>query len=65
MKNALISWALALVILTGLAACGSDEKEPETVVEATPAEQAPAEEQAASDEEAAGDDGETQVVVEE
>jgi thiol:disulfide interchange protein DsbA len=65
MKNALISWALALLILTGLAACGSDEKEPEAVVEATPAEQAPAEEQAAAEEEAAGDDGETQVVVEE
>ncbi len=65
MKNAWISWALALLMLTGLAACGSDEKEPEAVVEATPAEQAPTDEQAASDEEAAGDDGETQVVVEE
>jgi thiol:disulfide interchange protein DsbA len=65
MKNALISWALALLILAGLAACGSGEQEPEAAVEATPAEQAAVEEEAATDEEAAGDEGETQVVVEE
>jgi len=65
MKNALISGALALLILTGLAACGSGEKEPEAAVEAAPAEQAPAEEQAAAEEEATGVEGDTQVVVEE
>ena len=65
MKNVLMSWALALFILTGLAACGSGDKEPEPVVEATPAEEAPAEEQAAAQEETADDDTETQVVVEE
>ena len=65
MKNALISWALALLILAGLAACGSGEQEPEAAVEATPAEQAAVEEETATDEEAVGDEGETQVVVEE
>ena len=65
MKNALIGWALALLIMAGLAACGSGEQEPEAAVEATPAEQVPAEEQAATEEEPAGDEGETQVIVEE
>ncbi len=65
MKNALMSWALALFILAGLAACGGGEKEPEAVVETTPAEEAPAEEQATTEEEAADDETETQVVVEE
>jgi thiol:disulfide interchange protein DsbA len=65
MKNVMMSWALALFILTGLAACGSDDKEPETAVEATPAEEAPAEEQVATEEETADDETETQVVVEE
>ncbi len=65
MKNALISWALALLILAGLAACGSGEQEPEAAVEATPAEQVPAEEQATTEEEPAADEGETQVIVEE
>ncbi len=57
--------ALALLILIGLAACGSGDKEPEAAVEATPAEQAPAEEPAVTEEQAAADEGETQVVVEE
>ncbi|HSM30068.1 MAG TPA: thiol:disulfide interchange protein DsbA/DsbL [Woeseiaceae bacterium] len=67
MKNALIIGALALLMLIGFTACGGADKEPETAVEATPAdEQAPAaDEQAAADEEAAGEDDVTQVVVEE
>jgi thiol:disulfide interchange protein DsbA len=65
MKNVLISWALALFILTGLAACGSGDKEPEAAVEATPAEEAPAEERAVAQEEAIDDETQTQVVVEE
>ena len=67
MKNALIIGALALLMLIGFTACGGADKEPETAVEATPAdEQAPAaDEKAAADEEAAGEDDVTQVVVEE
>ena len=65
MKNALMSWALALLILTGLAACGSGEQEPAAAVEAPPAEEASADEQAATEEEVTADEGETQVVVEE
>ena len=65
MKNAWMSWALALLIVAGLAACGSGDKEPETTVEATPVEQAPTEEEAVTEEEAAATDDETQVVVEE
>ena len=65
MKNALINGALALLILVGLAACGSGEQETETTVEALPAEEAPAEEPVAADEEAATEEDSTQVVVEE
>ena len=65
MKNALIIGALALLMLIGVTACGGADKEPETTVETTPAEeQLPADEQAA-DELAAGEDDSTQVVVEE
>jgi len=65
MKNALIIGALALLMLVGFTACGGADKEPETTVETTPAEeQLPADEQAA-DELAAGEDDSTQVVVEE
>ena len=42
MKNALMTWALALFMLIGVAACSSGDKEPEAAVEATPAEPAPA-----------------------
>jgi len=65
MKNALITWALALFMMIGLAACGSGDKEPEAAVEATPAEQAPAEEEVAADEAPADEEDSTQVVVEE
>ena len=65
MKNALITWALALFMLIALAACGSGDKEPEAAVEATPAEQAPAEEEVAADEAPADEEDSTQVVVEE
>ena len=65
MKNALITWALALLMLIGLAACSSGDKEPEAAVEATPAERAPAEEAVEADEEPAGEEDDTQVVVEE
>ena len=65
MKNALITWALALFMLIALAACSSGDKEPEATVEATPAAPAPAEEAVAADEEPAGEEVDTQVVVEE
>jgi thiol:disulfide interchange protein DsbA len=65
MKNALMNGALALLILIGLAACGSGDKETQPAVEATPAEEAPAEEPLVADEEAVAEEGDTQVVVEE
>ena len=65
MKNSLMSGPLALLILVALAACGSGEKETETAVEATPAEQAPGEEQVVAEEESAIEEDSTQVVVEE
>ncbi len=65
MKNALITGALALFMLVGLAACSSGDKEPEAAVEATPAEQPPVEEEVAVDDEPAGGEDSTQVVVEE
>jgi thiol:disulfide interchange protein DsbA len=65
MKNALITWALALLILGGVAACSSDDKQAETAVEPASEEQAPAEEQAVAEEEAVSEADETQVVVEE
>ena len=66
MRNAFITWALALLLLIGLAACGSDDKESEAVVEeAAPAEQVAAEDEAAAGEEPAGEEDSTQVVVEE
>ena len=65
MKNWLISGALTLLMLVALAACGSGEKETETAVETTPAEQAPAEEQLVADDEAVAEEDDTQVVVEE
>jgi thiol:disulfide interchange protein DsbA len=65
MKNALMNGALALLILIGLAACGSGDKETQPAVEAMPAEEAPAEEPLVADEEAVAEEGDTQVVVEE
>ena len=65
MKNWLVNGALTLLILVALAACGSGEKETETAVEATPAEQVPAEEQLVADEETVAEEDDTQVVVEE
>ena len=65
MKNALITGALALYMLVGLAACSSGDKEPEVAVEATPAEQPPVEEEIAVDDEPGGGEDSTQVVVEE
>jgi thiol:disulfide interchange protein DsbA len=64
MKNAWITGALALLMLLGFAACGSD-KEPQPAVEATPEEQPAAEEETAVSEEIAAEEQETQVVVEE
>jgi thiol:disulfide interchange protein DsbA len=64
MKNAWITGALALFMMLGFAACGSD-KEPQPAVEATPEEQPAAEEQTAVSEEIAAEEQETQVVVEE
>ena len=52
MKNALMNGAPALLILIGLAACGSGDKETQPAVEATPAEEATAEEPLVADEEA-------------
>jgi thiol:disulfide interchange protein DsbA len=65
MKNALMNGALALLILIGLAACGSGDKETQPAVEATPAEEATAEEPLVADEEAVTEEDDTQVVVEE
>ena len=65
MTHAVIPWALALFMLSALAACGSGDTEPEAAVEATPAEQAPAEEEVAADEAPADEEDSTQVVVEE
>ena len=65
MKNALITWALALLILGGVAACSSGDEQAETAVEPTSEEQAPAEEQTVAEEEAVSEEDETQVVVEE
>ena len=65
MKNALITWALALLILGGVAACSSGDEQAETAVEPTSEEQAPADEQTVAEEEAVGEEDETQVVVEE
>jgi thiol:disulfide interchange protein DsbA len=65
MKNALMNGALALLILIGLAACGSGDKETQPAVEAMPAEEAPAEEPLVADEEAVAEEDDTQVVVEE
>jgi thiol:disulfide interchange protein DsbA len=65
MKNALMNGALALLILIGLAACGSGDKETQPAVEATPAEEATAEEPLVADEEAVAEEDDTQVVVEE
>jgi thiol:disulfide interchange protein DsbA len=64
MKNAWITGALALLMMLGIAACGSD-KEPQPAVEATPEEQPAVEEGTAVSEEAAVEEQETQVVVEE
>jgi thiol:disulfide interchange protein DsbA len=57
--------ALALLILIGLAACGSGDKETQPAVEATPVEEATAEEPLVADEEAVTEEDDTQVVVEE
>lgn len=65
MNNALMNGALALLILIGLAACGSGDKETQPAVEATPAEEATAEEPLVADEEAVTEEDDTQVVVEE
>lgn len=65
MKNALITWALALLILGGVAACSSGDEQAETAVEPTSEEQAPADEQTVAEEEAVSEEDETQVVVEE
>ena len=65
MKNSLMNWALALLLLVGLAACGGGDTGTETAVEATTAEQAPVEEQVAAEEETAGEEDSAQVVVEE
>jgi thiol:disulfide interchange protein DsbA len=65
MKNALMNGALALLILIGLAACGSGDKETQPAVEATPVEEATAEEPLVADEEAVTEEDDTQVVVEE
>ena len=65
MKNSLMNGALALLLLVGLAACGSGDKGTETVVEETPAEPVPAEEQVMAEEETGGEEDTTQVVVEE
>ena len=65
MKNSLMNGALALLILVGIAACGSDDKGTEPVVEEAPAESIPAEEPFTAEEETTGEEGTTQVVVEE
>ena len=65
MKNSLMNGALALLILAGLAACGSGDEGTETVVEQTPAEPVPAAEQVMAEEEATAAEDTTQVVVEE
>ena len=65
MKNALITWALALLILGGVAACSGGDEQAETAVEPTSEEQAPTEEQTVAEEEAVSEEDETQVVVEE
>ena len=65
MKNSLMNGALALLILVGIAACGSDDKGTEPVVEEAPAESIPAEEPVTAEEETTGEEGTTQVVVEE
>ena len=65
MKNVLMNGALALVILIGLAACGSGDEGTETAVEPAPAEEAVVDEQAAVEGEAVSDEDSTQVVVEE
>jgi thiol:disulfide interchange protein DsbA len=65
MNNALMNGALALLILIGLAACGSGDKETQPAVEATPVEEATAEEPLVADEEAVTEEDDTQVVVEE
>ena len=65
MKNALITWALALLILGGVAACSSDEKQAESAVETATEEQAAVEEQIVAEEEAVSEEDEAQVVVEE
>ena len=64
MKNAWITGALALLMIFGFAACGSDE-EPQPAVEAMPEEQPAVEEETAAGDEAAAQEQETQVVVEE
>ncbi len=64
MKNAWIAGALALLMMLGFAACGSD-KEPQPAVEAAPEEQPAVEEETAVSEEAAAEEQEAQVVVEE
>ena len=56
MKNALITWALALLILGGVAACSSGDEQAETAVEPTSEEQAPAEEQTVAEEEAVSEE---------
>jgi thiol:disulfide interchange protein DsbA len=64
MKNTWITGALALSMILGFAACGSDE-EPQPAVEAVPEEQPAVTEETVGTEEAAAEEQETQVVVEE
>lgn len=58
-------WALALLILFGVAACGGGDEQTETAAGAPVAEEAPVEEQVADEQEAAATEDEAQVVVEE
>ena len=65
MKIALTRWAIALLLVTGLAACGGGESAPETVTENQSVEEPVADQPVTSTEETVADDESTQVVVEE
>lgn len=65
MKNILIIWALALLFMTALAACGGGDEAPEATVESAPAEEADTTQPAATDQDSAVQTEDTQVVVEE